>query len=281
MKKTIVMLLGLGLSCAVFASDNSGWQFTPGEKNPNQEFYNKTHAAFKDDITADQDPKKITLTKAQKHQALAWGLSEDQEKRYVMLMENQSGFFLSVKNNEYWTPVQVLGQNARTDKERAYYAHLAAEQRLQYLGKQLAYSNLEDQMYAQLMQQLNLKPLDTSQIDMAKFSPHNYEPLTLHQGEYFNLFVNIKQPIKTVMAYLLSKVSTENPLNIYFVGSVTSDQIQKWAKDQNIPQAYVAKGIITLNYDSGKFAGLHVNKALPVLMLSNSQSQQIVNIGRL
>lgn len=275
------MAISLGLSTSLLADGSSGWKFTPSQKNPNQGFYHKTHAQFKDDITTDQDPKKMELSKAQKHQALAWGLSEDQEKRYVMLMENQSGFFLSEKNNEHWTPVQVLGQNARTDEERAYYAQLGAQQRLQYLGKQLAYTNLEDQVYTQLMQQLNLKPLDTSQIDIDQFSPHNYEPLTLHQGGYFNLFVDPKQPIKTVMAYLLSKVSAANPLNIYFVGSVTSEEIQKWAKKQNLPQTYVAKGIITLNYDSGKFAGLHVNKSLPVLMLSNSQSQQIVNIGRL
>tara|TARA_R110002167_G_scaffold93474_7_gene250493 strand:- start:5278 stop:6126 length:849 start_codon:yes stop_codon:yes gene_type:complete len=282
MKKLITSALILSVSLSAFAEGSSaGWSFKPGERNPNEGFFAKTHVPFVDDITADQDPAKMKLSKSQKHQALAWGLSQSQEKRYTMLMQNQSGFFLSPKNGEHWSPVQVLGINARSDKERKHFADLAAQQQLQYLGKQLAFVQAQSSAYGSLMQQINLKPIDINQIDMKKFSPYNYEPLKLNSGDHFNLFIKTGEPVRTIMAYLLGKVGKANHLNIYFIGKINDAGIQEWARSQNIPPAMVNSGVITLNFNKGRFENMNITKPTPVLTLSTATSQKFVNIGKL
>ena len=75
-----------------------------------------------DDISPDQDINAIQLSAAQIHEAKAWGLTLDEEKRYVLLMQNKSAIYYAGLRQ---TPIDVLGINARTQQERDHFAELS------------------------------------------------------------------------------------------------------------------------------------------------------------
>ena len=72
-----------------------------------------------DDITSDQDINALKLTPSQLHDARVWGLTEEEEKRYVFLMQNRSAIYYKGLRQ---TPIDVLGINARNEAERSHFA---------------------------------------------------------------------------------------------------------------------------------------------------------------
>ena len=158
---------------------------TKGSSSPNSDYLVRTQLPFEDDITSDQDIDKVTLTLEQKHQAFVWGLTEEQERRYVLLMQNRSGVYYQ---KSQLTPVEILGINASTNNERHAYAVLDAKQEFERTGKLLAFNAAYYQAATQLKEQLHL-PMIRS-FDATQFSPYSYQPTTLEpQDQLMFLFV--------------------------------------------------------------------------------------------
>src|SRR3990167_10026718 len=96
-RRKLILFATIFIGTQTVYADGLGWLFHPGKSDPNSEFHKRLPEHFKDDITSDQNAEKLKLTSAEKHQALVWGLSNDEEKRYLFLMQNQSGYFYGVK----------------------------------------------------------------------------------------------------------------------------------------------------------------------------------------
>jgi hypothetical protein len=90
------------------------------------------------DITDDQDLNTLQLSKEQLHEAKVWNISPEEEKRYIMLMQNRSKFYYEGLRQ---TPIDILGLNARNETERNHFAELAADQEAQKVAKNIAWNN--------------------------------------------------------------------------------------------------------------------------------------------
>lgn len=268
-----------------------GWHFSSSNNNtkelsdPNSDYLVRTQLPYADDITSDQDINKVTLTPEQKHQALVWGLTEDQEKRYVLLMQNRSGLYYQ---KSQLTPVEILGINARTNNERQVYAVLDAKQEFERTGKLLAFNAAYHEAATQLKNQLDLPMIRP--FDATKFSPYSYRPTALKPHDQLMFFIHMNDAVKPVVSYLMAAIIKEPTisLNIYFVGKeVSKREIEAWARGQNIPSTMVNKRQITLNFDQGKYDSLTIKmkkagkmEKTPLLILIRDGQSHPVDTGR-
>lgn len=229
-------------------------------------------------VPSDIDVNSIKLTAAEKHQAVVWGLSEHQEQRYVALMRGKMGFYYKAKQTDL-SPVEILGMAANSDKERDQYAEQYAKIDNDKIGRELAWSHAAFDAKRKLYTNMPM----VKEFDYKPFSPYNRQPVTLKQGDSFNLFFTLSDSMSYVMTYLLRRMG-ENPnftLNVY-IKNATATQVQQWAHDQNIPFADVASGKITLNNQSPLFAQF---KSLPYAFKvtrddKGQRVSEVVNLGR-
>lgn len=222
-----------------------------------------------DDITLAQAKADIPLNASQLHEAEVWGLTSQEEQRYVYLMQNKSGVFY---RGRHLSPVWILGLNARTDSERTHYAELAAQQEAQYVVQNLAWETAFHQAYKDLTADLPVvKPFDLS-----PYSPITHEAVKWQANDVVNYFVNPKEPVGNALTSLLMAQQQYSSLrlNFYFVGHPSNQAIQTWANQQSLPLDWVRSGRITLNQGDGLLASLgRPNKTTPlILLVRNGQS---------
>lgn len=268
----------LGLAMPSWAVE-SGWHFSSENvSDPNAKFHERFPGAFYDDVLSDQVKTAVTLTAAQKHEASVWNLSEDQEKRYLKLMENRSHVYYAHQNV---SPIEILGMNARDDQERTYYAKLFATQEAQRLAKELVFISDFNHAYSDLMAQYKLPVLNP--FDVSKYSPYRYQPVHLEMNDKLMFFVHLKDSVRSIMGSLMSLI-IQTPgvqLNMYFVGGQIQDaDIQHWAKSQAIPPILVSRQILTLNRGAEPYMAKNPNMKLPALFLIRSGETSQINLDR-
>jgi integrating conjugative element protein (TIGR03759 family) len=262
-----LIVMGLLIIASSLALAVSGWRFLPDpkEQDTNAAFHKRLPGEFKDDITQEQEAIKVTLTAKELHQAGTWGLSIDEEKRYLFLMQNQSGLHYAKKDV---SPVEVLGINARDDKERAYYSILYAKQTLQRTAKELAFYSESGLAFNALVQQYALPVVHP--FDADSYSPYHYEPLTLQNHDDLEFFIYENDPVKPIISSLIASM-TKNPgirLHIYFIDqAITQAQMDDWIKVQAVPEGLVRSKAITLNRGANEFAKFNDKPRVPALYL--------------
>ncbi len=275
-------MLATGLIGTAMA-DQAGWQYQPGSEDSaqttdtsNNQEYGFRFPVFEDDTTPDQDASKVQLTPAEQHQAVVWGLSQQEEARYVLLMQNRSGVYYS-GSNLVVTPVDVLGINARTDAERVHYAQLSAFQDSIKQAKELAYQTAYDAARKQLIAQYGLQPIRP--FDVSPFSPYKNAPVQLSPGDRLMLYVHPGDNTVQITADLLKVMQKQSgiQLNVYFLGSPTQDKVVDWAKANNIPQSMVSSGAITLNMNFDNSQGV---SQTPAMYLVRDGQSRIVNLSK-
>ena len=287
--KRIACILACVLGSVSAYANHTGWQFKPGNVDPNHQFHWRYPAPFHDDITPDQHVNKIKLSKAEQHQALVWGISQAQEQRYVALSHNRSAQFYGIHfeqtkqgvfpTSTRVTPVEVLGLNARTDAERQQYARQDAQQQMQYMAKFLAFNAAYTAQAQGISKSLNLPVV--RHFNTAKYAPGNYHPVALQPHDVLMLYVKTGQAVAPVMISLLQSIRKDPTLqlNVYFMDAhVTKSQIVNWARMQNVPPEMVHKHQVTLNFGHGK--SVPNNHALPALLLIRGGQSHFVNMGR-
>jgi integrating conjugative element protein (TIGR03759 family) len=281
-KKIIITFLLSSIAITNARASIFGWHLnSKGKNDPNSEYHKRLPLAFTDDITSDQNPAKIKLTPAQKHEALVWGLSEQQEKRYVLLVRNKSGWYFK---NTTLTPVEILGINAKTDEERAQYAVLDAKQEFAKNAKILAFNAAYSKAAFALKDKLNLPVI--RKFDYSKYSPYNYKPIQLQKNDKLMLFIKKNENVKPIVSYLMAEIERNAAisLNVYFIDSkISKKDIVNWAKGQNIPSDMVNHKLITLNFDfdHGQYAKIKAkNKKTPLMLLVRNGKSRIVDTGR-
>ncbi|OCH99162.1 integrating conjugative element protein [Legionella jamestowniensis] len=227
-----------------------------------------------DDLTSEQDINKITLTEAQVHEAKTWGLTPDEEKRYVLLMQNKSKFYYEGLRQ---TPIDILGLNARNEHERNHFAKLAAGQEAQKVAKNIAWNNAFYKAYNKLFANVPV----VGEFDPSPYSPYAHKPVQLSQGDTLYFFIKEQDVVKTILLMLFDAIEqTPNARLHLMLLDMNDTTIQIWANQHQIPQHLVNAGRISLNHGELSYQSLKVKKSLPLLLLSKNGHSSIVDLGR-
>ncbi|MFO2564085.1 TIGR03759 family integrating conjugative element protein [Legionella pneumophila serogroup 1] len=227
-----------------------------------------------DDLTSKQDINKITLTDTQLHEAKVWGLMPEEEKRYVLLMQNKSKLYYKGLRQ---TPIDILGLNARNETERNHFAELAARQEAQKVAKNIAWNNAFYKAYNKLF--VNVPVI--GDFDPSPYSPYAHKPVQLSQGDTLYFFIKEQDAVKTILLVLFDAIEqTPNARFHLMLLDMNDTTIQIWANQHQIPQHLVNGGRISLNHGELSYQSLKVKKSLPLLLLSKNGHSSIVDLGR-
>ncbi|MBA2656845.1 MAG: TIGR03759 family integrating conjugative element protein [Tatlockia sp.] len=228
-----------------------------------------------DDITASQNIIKIILTEAQLHEAKVWGLTLEEEKRYVFLMQNRSNTYYKGLRQ---TPLDILGINAQSEIERNHFAELAAIQEAQKVTKNIAWNNAFYKAYNKLFANVPV----VGNFDPSPYSPYAHTPLKLQGGETLYFFIKENDAIKTILFMLMEAIERTQDSRLHLMFLDMDDlAIQLWANKQQIPQHLVKGGRITLNHGNLNFNSLKIEKkSLPLLILAKNGSSSLVDLGK-
>jgi len=227
-----------------------------------------------DDLTSEQDINKITLSDTQLHEAKVWGLTADEEKRYVLLMQNKSKFYYKGLRQ---TPIDILGINARNETERNHFAELAARQEAQKVAKNIAWNNAFYKAYNELFVNVPV----VGDFDPSPYSPYAHKPVQLSQGDTLYFFIKEQDAVKTILLMIFDAIEqTPNARLHLMLLDMNDTSIQIWANQHQIPQHLVNGGRITLNHGELSYQSLKIKKSLPLLLLSQNGHSSIVDLGR-
>lgn len=228
-----------------------------------------------DDLTAEQDINKIQLNEKQLHEAKVWDLSVEEEKRYVLLMQNRSKIYYEGLRQ---TPLDILGLNARNEAERNHFAELAAVQEAQKVSKNIAWNNAFYKAYNQLFANVPV----VGDFDPAPYSPYAYKPVRLNQGDILYFFIKSDEAVKTVLMTLTEAIESTPDTRLHLMLLESDDlTIQLWANKHQIPQYLVNSGRITINHGQQNYQALTVSKkTTPLLLLAKNGSSRVVDLGR-
>ena len=228
-----------------------------------------------DDIIASQDINHMKLTEQQIHEAAVWGLTSDEEKRYLLLMQNRSKIYYRGLRQ---TPLDILGINARSETERNHFAEIAAAQEAQKVSKNIAWNNAFYKAYNKLFENVPV----VGDFDPKPFSPYAHQPLILSQNDTLYFFTKPEESVKSVLMLLLDAIETTPNTRLHIM-LLDSDalSIQLWANQHQIPQTLVHSGQITLNHGDLNYQSLTMTqKSTPLFLLSKNGASSIVDLGR-
>ena len=227
-----------------------------------------------DDITKEQDMNALKLTPMQLHEAKVWGLTLDEEKRYVFLMQNRSAVYYKGLRQ---TPVDVLGINAKSEAERIRFAELSAQQEAQKVSKNIAWNNAFYKAYNQLFASVPV----VGEFDATPYSPTAYKPIVLNQGDTLFLFIKTNDAIKTILLTLIEAINTSPDTRLHLMILGGDDlEIQQWANQNQIPRELVSRGALSLNHGELSFQALNVTKkTTPLLLLARQGASSVVDLG--
>lgn len=261
--KGILLIMIASVSLLAFAGD--GWEFNPNKKMENLSFTNRHPEPFIDDILPEQDINKVELTTSDKHIAKVWGLSDGEIKRYALLMNNKSGQYYK---NKDLSPIEILGVNARTNIERDYYADKLVKTNSQRIAKELAFNSSYRKAYKSFVSANNLPVV--RDFDTDKYSPYNYEPINLKDGDNLMLFIRRKDAVRRILMPLMSEIESNKKIkvNVYFLEEqIEKNEIYDWATSFNIPVEWVRDKKVTLNKDHSKYKAISKDDKSPALYL--------------
>jgi integrating conjugative element protein (TIGR03759 family) len=227
-----------------------------------------------DDITVEQDVEKVNLTEKDKHHARVWGLTELEEKRYLLLMDNKSPVYYEGLR---LTPIDILGINARNDAERDHFAEISANLEAAHVSKNIAWNNAFFKAYQKKVG--NLKVIEN--FDPRPYAPSSYKPIILKDGDILNFFVKKTDPVTTIIQPLVSAIQSSHNTSInLFIVDADSTSAQKWALNHSIPVELVNSGRITINIGDMAFQSLNIKeKSTPILLLSKNGKSKIIDLG--
>ncbi|KTD53480.1 bile acid beta-glucosidase [Legionella santicrucis] len=222
-----------------------------------------------------EDIQTIRLNEQQLHEAKIWGLTLDEEKRYVILMQNRSGVYYKGLR---LTPLDILGINARDEAERNHFAMIAAEQEAQKVTKNIAWNNAFHKAYNNFFANVPV----VGDFDPSPYSPYAHQPVTLTVGDRLYLFIKPYDSVKSILLQLIDAIE-KTPNTQLHIMLIDADElaIQQWANLQQIPRQLVSQGHVSLNHGEMNFQALSIaEKATPLLILANQSDAHIVDIGR-
>lgn len=273
---TLVCLIFITLDCAAELTVSDIQTKTISLTSISDKTFEKTGISFnEDDIVATEHTNSFQLTETQLFEAKVWGLTLDEEKRYIQLMQSRSHYYYNGLN---LTPVDILGINARDENERNHFAALAAAQEAQKVAKNIAWNNAFYKAYNRLFDNVPV----VGKFNASTYAPITYQSIQLKAKDNLYLFVKPNDPIRTVLLTLISTVKTTTDVKLHIMLLEASDvAIQIWANQHQIPQSLVIGGQISLNNGDFNFNALDTNpKISPLLLLARAGSSRVVDLGK-
>jgi len=228
-----------------------------------------------DDISDDQNINAAELSNVQIHEAKVWGLTLDEEKRYVQLMQNKSSVYYKGLRQ---TPIDILGINARSELEREHFAKISAEQEAQKVSKNIAWNNAFYIAYNKLFKDVPV----VGKTDLSRYSPRHYNPVTLKEGDNIYLFIKPTDAVKVILLSLSEALKTTPNTHLHIMLLSSSDHgMNAWGLQHQLPKEMVASSQISLNHGELQFHALEKsNKKTPLLLLARNNSSSIIDLGR-
>lgn len=275
--KKVILTIGLGLlNTHLMASINvPGITESKLSVNAYDQTLSKTGLKENiDDITLEQDVEKVNLTEKDKHHARVWGLTELEEKRYLLLMDNKSAVYYEGLR---LTPIDVLGINARNDTERDHFAEISADLEAQHVSKNIAWNNAFFRAYQKKIGDLKV----VGNFDPRPYAPSAYKPITLKDGDVLNFFIKKSDPVTTIIQPLVSAIqASQNTTINLFILDANTESAQSWALNHSIPLELVNSGRITINIGDIAYQSLNIKeKHTPILLLSKNGKSKIIDLG--
>lgn len=234
-------------------------------------------SVYQDDITAEQYLESMKLDEHALHQARVWGLTEQEEKRYLALIQNRSAVFYE---GLHLTPIDILGLNARNEAERAHFAQLGAQIESQKVAQNLAWNNAFYKAYNELFKNNTVVSAD---FDPTPYSPVAHKPVHLQTGDELFLFLTPMDASKNIVMTLSDAVVHNPGTKLHFMVLNADDKaIQELAHRFGLSYESVKLGLITLNHGELHFEGLTLtDKQTPLLILVRHGASSVVDLGRI
>jgi len=246
-------------------------------------FFSPTQAHAAEQLETYTTTENTIIGKYDYSHAQDWGLSKEQWKRYVTLMQGPRGLW-----SPNLDPITVLGLNARSKEERMMYANMAAQQELKRVGKELAFQHAYDAAIRKIMKEQHLQPID---LEMIKNRKKKTNLNISEPGDRILYFTNLKCDTCTDIVSKIAQKEEDtntNPLDVYIVGKASDEEIRTWAKKAKIDPRLVKERRVTLNRNNGVYEDIDLEngetKSLPLLLLrqmSNGELKRIhlIDIG--
>ncbi|RUQ85142.1 TIGR03759 family integrating conjugative element protein [Legionella septentrionalis] len=272
MRKFSLIAFGILLSQHALASLHIPGVVTQNIQNGNNALTKAGLIEFHDEVI---EEKNIKLTEDQLNQAKVWGLTAEEEKRYLQLLQSRSGVYYK---NLRLTPVDILGLNARTDSERKHLAEIAAIHEAQKVAQNIAWNNAFYQAYNQIFQDVPV----VGNFDPFPYSPYAHQPLSLKEGDNLYFFIRENDAVRTILLQIIDAITTSQntKLQLLFV-EMDNEAIQLWANRNQIPKSLVSNHQIILASGTQQFDALKLDgKKTPLLLLARDNTSQIVDLGR-
>ena len=187
-----------------------------------------------------------TLSETERARADAWGLDEDEWRRYDTLLKGMRG---SVSPSSL-SPIEVLGIHARDESERRRYAEQWARAMQEDAERILAFQRAYDAAYQRLFGNQDL--IDVAHL--ARQSRQEPQSPDLEPGDRLLFFTRLECPsCDEVFVKTLSYIDSVDGVDVYFTGSpdVDGQAIRKWARRQRVDPQWVRTRRLTLNTDNG------------------------------
>lgn len=231
---------------------------------------------YQDDFYDDQNLNNIKLDTKALHEAKVWGLSEDEEKRYLALMANRSAVFYE---GLHLTPLDILGINARNEAERVHFAEMLAQMEAQKTVQNLAWNSAFHKAYNALFKDV---PVVGDDFDPRPFSPLNHKPLVLNAQDELYLFIKPDDAAVSIVMMLKDAIAQtkDTKLNLMMLDAEALD-IQHFATKVGLSHELVKAQRITLNQGDLHYKNLSVvDKKTPLLLLVRNGFSTVVNLGK-
>lgn len=188
-----------------------------------------------------------------------WGLTESEWQRYQALNQGERGIW-----SPGLDPLTVLGVESRNEQEREHYARLLAKKMHDRMERELQFQRTYDRVFTEMYP--NEQPF--------KVEPHISE--RFGRVIYFTRLDNCDK-CEANADRVLQYVNDKTPIDIYFVGVKSNEQIYDWAKKHNIDPNKVNRKLITLNHDNGVWLQYAEGKIPAAFQIQqDGQWQQIV-----
>lgn len=197
-----------------------------------------------DDITADQISQDRILTLKEKHEAIVWGLTEQEERRYLNLMDNKSAVRYQYL---HLSPVEILGINARDSEERTHFAIMEATLQTERVARELAWA----QAYKVAMQSMSSGGTRILPFDMSVYSPYNYQPVDWQRNDNLVVFLSSTIPFQDTLNTIIDNLSRTPgwTVELLFVDKYLSvDALTAWAHAHNVPVELINQGRMKLSH---------------------------------
>lgn len=205
--------------------------------------------------------------------ASEWHLSESEWIQYLQLMNGKAGQYYA-----HLTPPEVLGMMANNDQDLHHFAKIYAQLEHEKIENELKFDRA---FHDEAMKLYPNEPVIKS-FDVSRYSPSANKSEQHHvfsSGDHLALFVDLKsQSTFSQLPQLIEKLkSTQGTtLDIYLINARENQDIQRWARDNQIPIDYVLTKRITLNHGENKTPKLSQNNNYPyVLLVRDGQSRMI------